>query len=306
MESAGARSEAAEVRPVSVSFSARRGWLRRSGALLAGAAFGLPAPAADTGEVTRRRLRFSVTLSNPESLPLKDQRFWMYLPVGHSGTQQLLTAEVSVPHRLHNDALGHTLLELSFDHFPPLGQKVVGLSVEMAMNAKPRPGAKNGEWLNSERFIESDAPGIVALSKELQHSDPWETGRSIFDWVSRNLTYAGYLADDYGALYALNHRRGDCTEYAYLATALARACGIPARMVGGYVTDRDIAPRAEEYHNWAELYVEGGWRLLDAQKGNWLQPADQYVAFRYHRAEMQNPLGSAHRFHVEGKLNVRI
>jgi transglutaminase-like putative cysteine protease len=116
------------------------------------------------------------------------------------------------------------------------------------------------------------------------------------------LSYAGYLADDYGALYALTNRRGDCTEYAYLATALARASSIPARMVGGYVTDRDITPRAGDYHNWAELYIDGSWRLLDAQKGNWLQPIDQYVAFRYHRVEMPNPLGTAHRFRIEGGL----
>ncbi|MDR1994822.1 transglutaminase-like domain-containing protein [Azonexus sp.] len=291
---------------MNISFSTRRKWLRGAGALVAGAVLGLPTVVADVTEGSRRRLRFSITLSNPESLLLKDQRFWMYLPVGYSGGQKLLTTEVSVPHRLHNDAFGHTLLELHFDQFPPLGQKVVGLAIEIAMNSMPHPSANSGDWLGAERFIESEAPGIVALSGELRHPDPWKTGRVIFDWVARNLTYAGYLADDYGALYALNRRRGDCTEYAYLATALARACGIPARMVGGYVLDRDAAPRAEDYHNWAELYVDGGWRLLDAQKGNWLQPVDQYVAFRYHRAEMHNPLGSAHRFRVEGGLKVRM
>lgn len=306
MEGSGTWSEAAKMRAMSISFSTRRKWLRRIGIFVAGAVLGPSTVVADVTKGGRRRLRFSITLSNPESLLLKDQRFWMYLPVGRSGSQQLLTTKVSVPHRSHNDAFGHTLLELRFDQFPPLGQKVVGLAIEVAMHSTLHLGVNNGGWLGAERFIESEAPGIVVLSEELRHSDPWKTGRAIFDWVTRNLTYAGYLADDYGALYALNHRRGDCTEYAYLATALARACGIPARMVGGYVMDRDAAPRAEDYHNWAELYVDGGWRLLDAQKGNWLQPADQYVAFRYHRAEMHNPLGSAHRFRVEGDLKVRM
>jgi len=291
---------------MSVSFSARRLWLQRTGVLVVGAAFGLPIAIADAAEERRRRLRFSITLSNPDALLLKDQRFWMYLPVAYSGNQQLLTTEVSTPHRLHNDVLGHTLLELHFDQFLPFEQKVVSLAVEIAMNSISHPSANSEGWLGAERFIESDAPGILTLSRELQRSDSWKTGQAIFDWVARNLSYAGYLADDYGALYALNRRQGDCTEYAYLATALARACGIPARMVGGYVTDRDVAPRAEDYHNWAELYVDGGWHLLDAQKGNWLQPVDQYVAFRYYRAEIHNPLGSAHRFRVEGGLKVRM
>ncbi|MFC5473796.1 transglutaminase-like domain-containing protein [Paraherbaspirillum soli] len=118
--------------------------------------------------------------------------------------------------------------------------------------------------------------------------------------------YAGYIADDLWALWALLQRSGDCTEYAYLAVALARANGIPARMVGGYVTDRNIAPRAEEYHNWAELYVDGAWRLLDAQKENWLAPVQQYIAFRFYRDSVINPVGLAHRFNVSGEMQVRL
>jgi transglutaminase/protease-like cytokinesis protein 3 len=120
------------------------------------------------------------------------------------------------------------------------------------------------------------------------------------------MTDAGYVADDRGALQALIERKGDCTEYAYLAAALARACGIPARMVGGYVTDRNSAPRPEDYHNWAEVHIGGAWRLLDAQKQHWMAPTAQYVAFRFYRAESINPLGSAHRFRVEGDLEVRL
>ena len=116
--------------------------------------------------------------------------------------------------------------------------------------------------------------------------------------------YAGYLADDLGALSALEHRRGDCTEYADLVVALARANGIPARMVGGYVTDRDCGPRPQDYHNWAELYHEGAWRVVDAQKGICLEQGSQYVAFRIYRDAPINAVGLAHRYRLQGELQV--
>lgn len=307
MESAGPRPQTAQVRTLGRPESpARRIWLSRWGSFLAATMLGASGSVCGATEVIQRRIRFSVSLGNPLSQPLGDQRLWLYLPVSSSPTQRLIETRVSGPHRLHADSVGHTVLELYFERFPPLGQKVVAVSVDVELDLTPRKMGEDGTWLGAERFIEIEDPAIASLAAELHRPDPWQTARAIFEWVSSNLTYAGYLPDDYGALYALTRRRGDCTEYAYLAVALARACRIPARMVGGYVMDRDATPRAEDYHNWAEVHIDGTWRLVDAQKGNWLTPCDQYVAFRYHRGDLAPPLGSAHRFRVDGQLNVRI
>ena len=77
-------------------------------------------------------------------------------------------------------------------------------------------------------------------------------------------------------------------------------------MVGGYVTDRDAAPRADEYHNWAELYWSGTWNIIDALKKNWLGPSTHYLAFRYFRATSLSPIGLAHRFKIQGDINVHM
>ncbi|MBS1196692.1 MAG: hypothetical protein H6R18_477 [Proteobacteria bacterium] len=293
-----------------VSWS-RRNWLRRCAALVvAGAVIPEALATRDamgTKELEKeRRLRFAITFSNPMSRVLTKQKFWMYMPVRETATQRLLDLQVSTNHQMHEDSFGHALLEIPFDDFPPLAQKVVTISLLLKVSAKSRSVSLSGNWLSAERYIESDDPRIKALAGELRRRNEWETARAIYDWVAGNLSYAGYLADDYGALYALIERKGDCTEYAYMLVALARACGIPARMAGGYVVDRDTMPRAEDYHNWAELHVDGSWHLMDAQKKNWLAPAEQYIAFRYYRADAHNQLESAHRFRMDGELNIRI
>jgi transglutaminase-like putative cysteine protease len=291
--------------------SRRRLWLKAfatAGAWCMVAGVRVPqAHAALGSQAVSRRLRFTATFSNPLSRSLDKATFWFYLPRKEGMAQTLRDVQVSAPFRLHSDAIDHTLLELPFENFPPLAQKVVNISVEVLMQeGRAITSGKPDTWNRSERYIESDAPEIVALATELKRPSDADTAYAIYEWVSTHINYAGYLADDYGALYALERRRGDCTEYAYLATALARASGLPARVVGGYVVSQDALPRAEDYHNWAEVYFDGKWRLLDAQKQSWLKPAENYVAFRYYQAVAGNPLGSAHRFHMDGELAVRL
>ncbi|PXV63426.1 transglutaminase superfamily protein [Sinimarinibacterium flocculans] len=119
-----------------------------------------------------------------------------------------------------------------------------------------------------------------------------------------NLRYEGFTAADFGARHALRQRSGDCTEYAYLVAALARANGFPARVLGGYVSDRGFVPQATDYHNWAEVYVDGSWQLADAQKGNLFHNSENYVAFRIISSAARNELGDFHRFRSSEGLAV--
>ena len=253
---------------------------------------GFPA-SADAGT---RQVRFTLTFSNPLQQILEGASFWCYLPADLPGAQQLRAVTVSTRHTVQADALGHRILAISFDTFPALGQKVVSLGTVVDFVAGQGDRVVPAVWLDSERFIESGADEVRTLAARLGGADTLSTARAIYDWVRQNLHYAGYLADDLGALFALRNGCGDCTEYADLVVALARAAGIPARMVGGYVIERDAAPRPQEYHNWAELYLQGAWRTVDAQKECWLTPAARYVVFRIYRDRPTNNVGSAHRY----------
>ncbi|MDC3087455.1 transglutaminase domain-containing protein, partial [Paracoccaceae bacterium] len=61
----------------------------------------------------------------------------------------------------------------------------------------------------------------------------------------------------------IKEKKGDCSEYASLMTALARLNGIPAREVSGYAyTDENNSPSFGA-HAWVELYINGSWREFD-------------------------------------------
>ncbi|WP_177200958.1 transglutaminase family protein [Roseateles sp. YR242] len=267
------------------------------------------APAVGADPATdRRRLRFTLTLRNPSAEPVTDQTIWVYMPLRETALQRLESLQVSMPHALSHDALGHSLLRLSLPRVGPLGAKVVTVQAEVSLRPEPvaQPLADPAAWLQAERFIESTDPAVRELAAALRRETPAQTLDAIYDWVRTNLQYAGYLADPLGAREALARRSGDCTEYAFLCTALARACGIAARPVGGYVVGASAAPRADEYHDWAEVHLGGAWRVMDAQKGCWERPAADYVGFRLYRETPSNALGTAPRFKVDGSLELRM
>jgi len=302
----------------------RRDCLKAGVALFASAAFktAYPFPMGEGGKkplslegrgvgeraTINRHLRFTVSLANPKPYELQSQTLWLYVPVAEGPTQQLAALTVSMPHERLTDAIGHAIVKLDFPKFPPFATKLVSINANVLLTSEPvsTPLQNPQDWLGAERFVETNDPRIQKLAAELKRLSDRETAQSIYAWTRDNLHHTAYAADVLGALDALQHGGGDCTEYACLAVALARANGIPARRVGGYVTDRDSVLRASDYHDWAEVYFDGAWRLLDAHKGHWLEPAGQYVAFRHGRDEAPNAIGLAQRFRVLGELDVRL
>ncbi len=281
-------------------------WL--TGSALANEALNAAAVQEQKSAQVTRQLRFSAVLSNPQGKRLVDQTLWMYLPIKRTSTQDFIAVDTKIPFAMHTDAVGHSIIKIQIGELPPFAQRPFSLTVQTVQFATPRASesGNQNDWLHTERFTEVSDSRVQAQARALKASTPLQTARNIYEWVADSIAYAGFIADDLGAVYALSERKGDCTEYAFLVVALARANQIAARMVGGYVADRDLAPRADEYHNWAELYVEGAWQMVDAQKKNWLSPCADYTAFRFYRGNAINPLGLAHRFAVEGDMQVRM
>lgn len=294
------------------------GWRRRAwlGAGLAGAwrssAVGLgflQAGAQAQPQAAREPLllRFSLRFLNPGAGALADQRLWFYLPLQRTESFSLGKVEASIPHVVETDRLGHSILYVSGLALPPYAQRTVSVSV-LLEPAKPAPAAgpdtPPSAWLGPQRFIESDDAAIVAAARRLRGGDDAQTVRRIYDFVASELRYAGYVAEDLGAAYALRERRGDCTEYAALVVALCRAVGIPARMVEGYVSDRSFVPAAKDYHDWAEVRLAQRWRVVDAQKGAFLENEAAYIGFRRYSDQPVNGVQLAHRYRVEGEMEV--
>jgi Transglutaminase-like superfamily len=264
-----------------------------------------PTDVADV--LLRRRLRFSLSFHNPSSTNLGRQVFLCYLPF-NSESQMLIDFRVSVPYRLHTDKLGQNILEIDFIDVHSHFQKVVILEtfVDFSKSAEGKVDVLGSTWVQSERFIEVDNPKIVSQARALKSTSDEKTIENIYEWVSNNIMYAGYISDDRGALYALENKSGDCTEYAYLVVALARVNLIPSRVIGGYMTLNNVAPMPRDYHNWAEVHLSGDWRIVDSQKQNIFPNLGLYTGFEIYRYPTVNGMEGAHRYRLDGTLLVKM
>ena len=117
------------------------------------------------------------------------------------------------------------------------------------------------DFLKHEKYIEKDDPKIQQIAKNIKGSSQANLIKNIQDYVVNNMDY--YIDDNsMGALYAVENKSGQCTEYADLFVAICRAKGLPARVVVGYVdtTEAPLNPR----HAWAEVYLQRyGWVPFD-------------------------------------------
>jgi transglutaminase-like putative cysteine protease len=192
----------------------------------------------------------------------------------------------------------------------PYASKVVSVDIEMRTANTPNPVSlvNSQNYLKAERYIESDTTNIRDLSSQLETWRASSTARNQYEWVASNLNYSGYLADDMGASYALQSKSGDCSEYAYLVTALSRASGLEARVMAGFVVPERSVLEPAGYHNWSEVYFGGTWHLSDAQRGSFDTNQENYIAFRVvsGTTAANTEFGSQRLFGADLPLSVRM
>ncbi len=142
--------------------------------------------------------------------------------------------------------------QISLDNLSP-GQtksiKVVQVLMVSAVDLKINPGDV-GTTIPSELMaytqpvdglFESNDPSIQALAKQLSDntSNLYYKARQIFDFVLEDPSNEQHLRyerqqKEHSALWALQNKVGDCTEFSDLFVALLRAVGIPAKLVAGF------------------------------------------------------------------------
>ncbi len=124
------------------------------------------------------------------------------------------------------------------------------------------------EYLKDTMFIQSKAPEIVSLAKQIvkDEKDALKKARLIYEWVYRNIRKTPAITIPM-ATEVLKSRRGDCNEHTTLYTALARASGIPTRIALG-LTYKD---GYFYYHAWPEIYINQ-WIAIDPTLGQF--PSD--------------------------------
>ena len=117
-------------------------------------------------------------------------------------------------------------------------------------------------YLLPSRYCQSDRlEGFVR--REFGDLQGGALAAALADWVADAIDYrANASSGETTALDTFASRSGVCRDYAHLLVALARAGEIPARCVAAYAPGVD----PPDFHAVAELWLDGGWRLVDATR----------------------------------------
>jgi len=240
-----------------------------------------------------RPIHYSFTITNTGSAVAKEVHFWTYAPIGQSSLQ------TSAPYQLITDDLGNKILHFTFNNIPPYAARII--TIEAGINQAAQANQDTKSYLQAEPFCEADDPAIAELAEKLKASTTIKTVKNIFQWVAANVRYTGYLKEPRGALYALKHKEGDCTEYMYLFVALCRANKIPARGIGGYLAGSNPILKPDAYHNWAESYIDGAWRIIDPQRKVFMGDQALYIPLHVIGAAPKNPISGPYKFAFKGE-----
>jgi hypothetical protein len=143
-------------------------------------------------------------------------------------------------------------------------------------------------YLRANAWVRSEDPEVRRIAAKAGDADRPIAVRmaklegQVRQHMRRDADYVGY-AD---AVEALRTGKGDCTEFAVLLAALARAQGIPARVVVGMAYSSRFTGNRDSFnpHAWVQVYDGARWISFDAA----LEGFDSaHVALAYGTGEPQ-------------------
>lgn len=252
-----------------------------------------------------RRITYSLLVKNigGEMIPQAD--IWVNVPNRKTGGQFCLRLHSDYLSSLGSDEKENQVLHFSFTDFPPYGVKAIAIEATLLMEAIPRQVETTSlkQYLSADRFCEIKEEELIKQAKVFASGTPKERAEKIFLWVSSVLKKTGYQKNERGALWTLRNKEGDCTEFMHLYIALCRINGIPARGVNGYRVTADSRLHSYDYHDWAQIVIDGRWQIADPYYKVFLEKAEEYVAFRVHGPQREE--GFFHRWQSsDPRLNV--
>jgi len=251
-----------------------------------------------------RQIRYSFTVENTSARPVENASLKIYAPVKQTAFQACETIESSHPYELTTDCLGNQILHFPLRSMAPYASEIIRIQTSLRLS---KTGVKTSDdklhsgFLRPEPHVESRHPDIAARAAALKRSNALETAEAIYEWVAAHIEDCGYLPRERGALYALTYKKGDCTEYMNLFTALCRAAEIPCRRAGGFICEKNKVIKAAAYHNWAEICLDGKWRVIDPQNRIFMEKEGDYIAIQIIGSQCPNPMLHHRRFRVEGQ-----
>ncbi len=178
--------------------------------------------------------------------------------------------QISEPDRVRRVVLEVFGIESDEITFTDANQRVIStqpLRMEIVVPDIPRtvklPIGEEHDYLKATMLIQSDAGEIKRRVQMITrgNDDAVVVSKAIMEWAFTSLKKEP-VASMPNALAVLESMKGDCNEHSVLYAALARAAGIPTKVVAGLV----YLDGAFYYHAWNEIYL-GRWIPIDATFG---------------------------------------
>lgn len=139
-------------------------------------------------------------------------------------------------------------------------------SLTLTMELRPRyKGEVTPQYSAASFVIDIDEPSTQQFTADFKKS-----ANNVFSlddvqaYVSEYIDDTTYIHGFNFASTVATQKSGDCTEYAVLTTALARALGKPGRVIFGTVLIDDESGVTAYGHAWTEVFTDGRWHILDA------------------------------------------
>jgi transglutaminase-like putative cysteine protease len=241
------------------------------------------APWEEIQQPVEKQLRFTYTLKNTASELITQADFSAMMPIEIPGVQHVTSVEATQPYTVLKNNAAQNSIKFGIQNLPPFGVKVITVTLHVTLAPTAHKESINKQhYLNAQKYIELDAASVHKIATQVKKETPLLTVKAAYEWLVNNIQDVGYLAQAKGAQFALEQRTGDCTEHMYALIALARANGIPARGVAGFMVEQSAGIlNASNYHNWAEFHDGKKWILVDSQKHHFDEQYSHYIVTHF-------------------------
>ncbi len=131
--------------------------------------------------------------------------------------------------------------------------------------AVPRDAKLRDHYLRPTVTAPTFDPRIRMQAQQIagDAKEPVEIINKLIAWIQANIQKSP--VDVFSALDVLETRKAECQGHAFLYTALARALGVPTRVVNGLAYSEEL--KGFLYHSWNESLVGGTWLTVDPTFG---------------------------------------
>jgi transglutaminase-like putative cysteine protease len=215
----------------------------------------------DWSRVVAATYRVEQTLRYEYDQPIRDLRHRLIVAPRrrHLDQQRLgnhLWSSASGPLDLAVDAFGNDVASV----WVPRVEREITFALESTIVRDRRfadeaavADARDPRWLAGGRLTRADDALLdAAATLRDDHPDPRTCAHAIVRFVHRHMTYTKKVTDVFTtASTAFAMRRGVCQDFAHIAIALARACGIGARYASGHLLGEGST------HAWVEFLIGG-------------------------------------------------